>query len=133
MLGYDINARKIAKLQFSQSKHRKCTIYHSQDPQIHRCSHSLYSIAITPVRPAAKTPAAIITPFFSAPLPVFVGDGALDGDVGAPEVVALAELLGLPLVANDEAAVTCAKRLVAGMPEDEAIATSVFKTLAASL
>lgn len=51
---------------------------------------------MNPANPTATTPAATRTPFFPAPLEAF-GPGGFGGVVG--ETVALAELLGMPLVA----------------------------------
>ena len=72
-----------------------------------------------------------MTSFLPAPLGVFEGEGALDGEVGDPEVVPLAELLGFPLVANDEAAVSFATTLGRGVPADVRTSTSDLTTLAA--
>jgi len=64
----------------------------------------LYNKLMNPASPTPTTPAATRTPFLPAPLEL-LGLGGFDGAVGEPGVVsvfdavALAELLGMPLVA----------------------------------
>lgn len=65
----------------------------------------LYNKLMNPASPTPTTPAATRTPFLPAPLEL-LGIGGFDGAVGDPGVapvcdaVALAELLGMPLVAS---------------------------------